>query len=190
MKRLHRILVQPVGFGNWYDSVIVASAIAAGIVFLLVSQASAEWGLYVSRNGKPWVMEQTFAFETTGGVKGGGCKYAAADVWRAEGPGKGAVTGITCAEYSTTVYANRGPASSGQQQWAPPKDSEFTVQRCAGNGSCINDTYRAESDGSKVTVTNERSYTAGKGDGSGMAPGTTTKPFNAGSISGTYRGSR
>jgi hypothetical protein len=154
--------------------------LTAVFVLVTVQTASAEWGLYVNRNGKAWVIEQTFAFESETDRN---CKAAARTLWLT-----GTVKGVTCQEYAATSYAQRSaPAGS---QWAPAPDaSAVTYKACASNGACVNNTYKAENDGQGITVTKERSYTAGRGDGSGMAAGT-TKPFTAGSISGTYRGSR
>jgi len=83
--------------------------IAALIVLLSASAASAEWGLYVSRNGKPWIMEHTYAFKD---VVDNSCERSARELWRAEGQGKGNVTGVGCVEYSAVSYALPTPQAT------------------------------------------------------------------------------
>lgn len=73
--------------------------IAAVLVLCSASAACAEWGLYVSRNGQPWRLEQTFAFKET---VSNSCERTAGEMWRAQGRGKGNVTGVTCQEYIAT----------------------------------------------------------------------------------------
>ena len=166
--------------------------LTAVILLATATTASAEWGLYVSRNGKPWQMEQTYAFETKGGVKGGGCKYAAADLWRAEGPGKGSVTGLACQEYTTTVYS---PTIQAREQ-AAAQASARAAANAAAQQSARQEQVRQErredqvnAAANKATIDAAR-IQAGATISAGSNVADAIRTTGPGAFSGSFRGSR
>ena len=63
------------------------------VVLVSAGPAFAEWGLYANRNGKGFVLEQTFAFYED-------CNRKARDLWRAD-----PALAFGCSEYTATAYS-------------------------------------------------------------------------------------